>query len=252
MTASVLIWLAAAGVLAVLSWVAVARQARRFERWASPAVLGCLLVAAAVATPRHDGVQGWLIAALAFGVLGHAALCWQPQPVLDLALLPAGRAEPVVGRAEPVKVPRLRANGLTDSRAERTFLLGSLSFLLGHLCYLCAMIRYGTDRLSVMFGLLLVLIALFAFGYRIIAGANVLGGALLSFGVSGYLVVLGSAVVLGVGTAQLWVAYGIVLFAVSDLLLAADRFVQARPAAPVTVIVSHQLAQALLLIGLLR
>ena len=39
------------------------------------------------------------------------------------------------------------------------------------------------------------------------------------------------------------------LFAISDLVLAQDRFVQAR-AAPVTVAVTYHLAQALLLLGL--
>ena len=65
-----------------------------------------------------------------------------------------------------------------------------------------------------------------------------------------YVVALGSAVVLGVGTEQLWIAAGIVLFAVSDLVLASDRFVQARPLAPLVVIICYHLAQALLLLGL--
>ena len=65
------------------------------------------------------------------------------------------------------------------------------------LCYAVAMLRYGIDRLSVGFGLILVLIALFAFGYRIIAGAHAAGGALLTVGMTAYIVALGSAVVLG-------------------------------------------------------
>ena len=110
---------------------------------------------------------------------------------------------------------------------------------------------YGLDRLSLAFGLLLVLIALLSFGYRILAGAHALGGAMMTIGVMLYMVALGSAVVLGVGTAQLWIAGGILLFAISDLVLAYDRFVQARPLAPLTVIISYHLAQALLLLGLL-
>ncbi|MDQ1720976.1 MAG: YhhN family, partial [Pseudonocardiales bacterium] len=59
-------------------------------------------------------------------------------------------------------------------------------------------------------------------------------------------------VVLGIGTTSLWVAYGIVLFAISDLVLASDRFVVRRSWAPVTVAISYHLAQTLLLLGLMR
>ena len=129
-------------------------------------------------------------------------------------------------------------------------MIGLLAFLLGHLSYARAMQLHGTDKLSVAFGLLLVLIALLSFGYRIIAGAQAFGGGRLIVAVTLYMVALGSAVVLGVGTEQLWIAGGVVLFAISDLVLAQDRFVQARATAPVTVAVTYHLAQALLLLGL--
>ncbi|MEO6700359.1 MAG: lysoplasmalogenase family protein [Jatrophihabitantaceae bacterium] len=139
-----------------------------------------------------------------------------------------------------------------DRQGDQLFLVGLLSFLIGHLCYSIAMLRYGTDRLSVGFGMILVLIALLAFGYRIIAGAHAAGGAVLTCGVTAYIAALGSAVVLGVGTTQLPIAYGIVLFAVSDLLLASDRFVQQRSWSPIAVITTYHAAQVLLLVGLLR
>ncbi|MDQ2836706.1 MAG: lysoplasmalogenase [Actinomycetota bacterium] len=246
MTASVWAWLAAAGVLAVLDWVAVAKDARLLERCAKPAALGCLLIAAAVASPHRPQVHGWLIAALVCCLVGDLVLAFQSHLVLDYAvLIPAGRFD-------GPKVPRQRAEAEVDGRSDRLFLLGLSSFLVGLLCYAVAMQRYGTDQLSVGFGLILALIALFAFGYKIIAGACAAGGVLLTIGTTAYIVALGSAVVLGIGTTQLWIAYGIVLFAVSDLVLASDRFVQARPWAPVTVIVTYHLAQGLLLIGLLR
>ena len=62
---------------------------------------------------------------------------------------------------------------------------------------------YGIDRLSVVFGLLLVLIAVLSFGYRIIAGAHNFGGVPLTVGVTLYIVALGSVVVFGVATAEL-------------------------------------------------
>jgi uncharacterized membrane protein YhhN len=233
MTATGWAWLAAAGVLAVLDWIAVAQGARQTERIAKPLVLAALLMAAVVSHPLKPVVHGWLIGALALGLVGDLALVAERRPVPEL--VPAGD--------QPATKSGRRTGWL--------FLAGLLAFLLGHLSYARAMQLYGLDRLSLAFGLLLVLIALLSFGYRIIAGAHALGGGTLTVGVTLYMVALGSAVVLGVGTAQLWIAGGILLFAISDLVLASDRFVQARPLAPVVVIISYHLAQALLLLGLL-
>jgi uncharacterized membrane protein YhhN len=241
MTATGWAWLAAAGVLAVLDWIAVAQGARQTERIAKPLVLAALLMAAVVSHPLKPVVHGWLIGALALGLVGDLALVAERRPVPEL--VPAGD-QPAT------KSPRLTGEP-SGRRTGWLFLAGLLAFLLGHLSYARAMQLYGLDRLSLAFGLLLVLIALLSFGYRIIAGAHALGGGTLTVGVTLYMVALGSAVVLGVGTAQLWIAGGILLFAISDLVLASDRFVQARPLAPVVVIISYHLAQALLLLGLL-
>jgi uncharacterized membrane protein YhhN len=245
MTASGWAWLVAASVLAALDWYAVIRQRRRLERVAKPGVLICLILAAIVADPHHQNVQGWLVAALVLGLIGDVALVWQSEPAAEPVLVGAGRLD-------LPRVPRMRPGRKPDPRSDRLFLLGLASFLLGHLCYSIAMLRFGPDRISVAFGLVLVLIVLFVFGYRIIAGAHALGGSQLTVGVTAYIVALGSVVVLGIGTTQLLFAYGVVLFALSDLVLAGDRFVQARTWAPITVAVTYHLAQALLLLGLLR
>jgi uncharacterized membrane protein YhhN len=239
MTATGWAWLAAAGVLALVDWFAVAQGARQTERLAKPLVLAALLMAAVVSHPLKPVVHGWLIAALALGLVGDLALVAERRP----ELVPAGGQH-------AIRSPRL--TGEPSGRSTGwLFLIGLLAFLLGHLSYARAMQLYGLDQLSLAFGLMLVLIALLSFGYRIIAGAHALGGATMTIGVTLYMVALGSAVVLGVGTAQLWIAGGILLFAISDLVLASDRFVQARPFAPVVVIISYHLAQALLLLGLL-
>ena len=237
MTATGWAWLAAAGILAVLDWVAVAQGARQVERIAKPLVLLAVIAAAIAAHPLKPGVHGWLIAALGLGLVGDIALVAERRP----SRIPAG--------VTVTRSPRLSADQ-PAGRSGALFLVGLLAFLLGHLGYARAMQLYGTDQLSVAFGLLLVLIALLSFGYRILAGAHALGGGRLTVGVVLYVVALGSAVVLGVGTEQLWIAAGIVLFAISDLVLAHDRFVQARAHAPVTVAITYHLAQALLLLGL--
>jgi uncharacterized membrane protein YhhN len=132
------------------------------------------------------------------------------------------------------------------------FATGLASFLLGHLCYCAAMLHYGTEQLSLGFGLVLVLLALLAFGHRVLAGAQAQGGTALTIAVAAYMTTLGSTVVLGIGTSSLWVAYGIVAFAFSDLVLATDRFVVRRRWAPLTVAISYHLAQTLLLLGLVH
>lgn len=238
MTASGWGWLAAAGVLAAVDWVAVGEGARPLERIAKPLVL-LALIGAAGTRPASD-VRGWVIVALCLGVLGDIALAFERQPALVVA-----------GSGPPPRTPRL---ALTDAgRSDgRLFMAGLGAFLLGHLAYVAAILAYGIDRLSVGFGLLLVLIALLSFGYRIIAGAHTFGGLAMTGGVTLYIVALGSAVVLGVGTAHLGIATGVVLFAVSDLMLGYDRFVQARQWAPLAVIVTYHLAQALLVLGLLH
>jgi uncharacterized membrane protein YhhN len=246
MTASGWAWLVVASVLAALDWYAVIRQRRRLERVAKPGVLICLILAALVANPHHQNVQGWLVAALVLGLIGDIALVWQSEPAAEPVLVGAA------GRFDLPRVPRMGPGREPNPRSGWLFLLGLASFLLGHLCYSIAMLRFGPDPLSVAFGLVLMLIVLFVFGYRIIAGAHALGGSPLTVGVTAYIIALGSAVVLGIGTTELLVAYGVVLFALSDLVLADDRFVQARTWAPITVAVTYHLAQALLLLGLLR
>jgi uncharacterized membrane protein YhhN len=238
MTATGWTWLAAAGVLAVIDWIAVGEGARRLERIAKPLVLVALLGVAVSGSPDHSGVRGWLIAALVLGLLGDLALVSERQP----ELVSAGQFS-----VPPDKAPR---QSISTGDAQ-LFMAGLAAFLLAHVCYVLAMLGYGTDQLSVAFGLVLVLIAVLSFGYRIIAGAHSLGGAALTIGITLYIVALGSVVVLGVGTQELAIAAGVVLFAVSDLTRAYDRFVQARSWGPLTVTGTCHLAQLLLVIGLL-
>lgn len=167
------------------------------------------------------------------------------------AVRPAGQAgtRPVGGAHRARPAPKPDAGPRPPSPL---FVAGLASFLLGHLCYCAAFLNYGTDELSLGFGLVLVLLALLAFGHRVLTGAQNQGGNPLTIAVAAYIATLGSTVVLGIGTTSLWVAAGIVLFASSDLVLATDRFVVRRGWAPLTVAISYHLAQTLLLVGLVR
>lgn len=270
--------MAVAAILAVLDWAAVAAGSRLLERCFKPGVLLALIAAALTVHPVHAGVHGWLVLALCLGLLGDVALSFAPSghpvghPGARAAAPVSSEAAPLaesfrsdagqlVGTARP-------ATGATDrpapvGGAHRTpppdaaapsalFTAGLACFLLGHLCYCAAMLRYGNEQLSLGFGLVLVLLALLAFGHRVLAGAQAQGGTALTVAVAAYITALGSTVVFGIGTSSLWVAYGIVLFAFSDLVLASDRFVARRGWAPLTVVISYHLAQALLLLGLVH
>ena len=289
MTAAGWVWVAVATVLAVLDWAAVAAGSVVLERCAKPAVLLALLAAALTAEPPHAGVHGWLVLALCFGLIGDVALSFAPpgQPAGKPERSAGGPAGPVtpaelaapdgqsiaeaitsdtgalVGAARPGLDPAARPSGgahralpvepdAGEPPQSVLFAAGLASFLLGHLCYCAAMLIHGTEPLSLGFGLVLALLALLAFGHRILAGAHAQGGNSLTFAVAAYIATLGSAVVLGIGTMSLWLAAGIVLFAFSDLVLATDRFVARRGWAALTVAISYHLAQMLLLIGLTR
>ncbi|MBV9823020.1 MAG: lysoplasmalogenase [Actinobacteria bacterium] len=268
--------MAVAAILAVLDWTAVTVRSRVLERCAKPAVLLALLAAALTAHPRHAGVHGWLVLALCFGLVGDIALSFASESQLTprgseqaggdsvggeqvevTARAPGGaHRAPSADRGWRAELAehgdRGAVVGTATAGPDLLFSAGLGSFLLGHLCYCVAMLRYGTDQLSLGFGLVLVLLALLAFGQKVLTGAQSEGGTALTVAVAAYITVLGSTVVLGIGTADLWVAYGIVLFAFSDLMLATDRFVRRLSWAPVTVAVSYHLAQALLVLGLTR
>jgi len=243
MTTSGWCWLAAAGVCAVIDWIAVGAGRRRLERIAKPLTMLGLL---AVALSAHSApARSWLVLALLLGLLGDIALVAEQRP----ALAPAGVQVVTRASARGTASGRTRAGLSADPRP---FLIGLSAFLAGHLAYVVALTRFGIDQLSAVFGLLLVLIALLSFGYRVLAGAHEIGGGTLTAGLVLYVVALGSVVVLGVGTGQLWIATGSVLFAASDLMLGYDRFVLARSWSALAVIVTYHLAQGLLVIGLLR
>src|SRR5690349_6756753 len=123
MTATAWAWLAAAGVLALLDWIAVAQGARQTERIAKPLVLAALLMAAIVSHPLKPAVHGWLIAALALGLLGDLALVAEPRPELA-----------TVGGQHSSRSPRLAGEPAEHSTGW-LFLAGLVAFLLGHLSY---------------------------------------------------------------------------------------------------------------------
>ncbi len=207
--------LIAAAVAAVGDWLAVQFRLYRIEYVLKPTVLALLVAAAAVSDLDHD-LKPWVIAALALGLVG------------DIGLM------------------------LSDGHTDRPFIAGLAAFLLGHIAYIIAFTKLGLRGLDVLAGGLIVA------GIAGLTVPAVLRGAARSAGrefaliVAGYAGVLACMTVLGVGTGCIAVAFGAVLFLISDTLIARERFVTAVPAGRLLIIVTYHVAQFLILVGLIR
>ena len=206
------LWGLVAG-FAALDWYAVWRGARRLEWLAKPLTM-VALIGAAWSMGAPDTASGrWLLAALAFGLLG------------DIALL---------------------------SESEPRFLAGLAAFLVGHLALVAAFLPVGPQSLAAALpavGLVLLLVAVV--GRPVLVSSRREGGAGLGGAVAAYMLVIGAMVVTAWGTARPLVALGASVFMVSDAVLAHARFV--RPWAPsrIVVITTYHVGQALIVLGLL-
>lgn len=202
---------------AVADWVAVARSWHRVELIAKPLTLVLLLAAAGGAD--LGTAKPWVIAALGLGVVGDVALLFDQDG---------------------------------GKRADRAFLLGLGSFLLGHGCYLVAFAQHGVHPVPLLAGVLVVAAVAGFTVPGVLRGAAAADGRQLAVAVGGYAAILAAMTVLGVGTAVIAVAVGGVLFLISDTTLAWQRFVRPLPQGPLAVIVTYHVAQALIVIGLIR
>jgi uncharacterized membrane protein YhhN len=206
-----LIW-ALPAVLALVDWYAVARDDRRAETWAKPGTLLALIVVALVLGAADTAAGVWLLVGLVFGLAG------------DVFLL-----------------------GDTDTR----FRLGLSSFLVGHLAFVVSFTRLGLDPPGWQWAAWLVLFACLIATRRVVPATMLRGGRALAFPVAVYTVVIGAMVIVAFDTGHPVIAVGATVFAASDSLLAVDRFVAPRPWAPVAVMVTYHLGQALIVAGLL-
>jgi uncharacterized membrane protein YhhN len=206
-----LIWLLPAA-LALVDWYAVAREDRRTETWAKPAVLLSLVVTALVlgATDTTAGI--WLLVALALGLVG------------DVFLL-----------------------GDSDTR----FRSGLAAFLVGHLAYVVCFVRLGLDPSSWSWIAWIVLLACLLSTRHVAPATFMRGGASLALPVALYTVVIGAMVILAFDTGEPLIAIGASVFAASDSILAVDRFVRPQPWAHVVVMVTYHVGQALIVAGVL-
>lgn len=207
--------LIAAGVVAFVDWVAVYRQLFRLECLAKPLTLLLLVIAAGAADlgPGHP----WIVAGLACGLVG------------DIALL--------FDRPHGSDVP---------------FLCGLGAFLVGHALYVVGFLRSGQHGLGLLVGGLLVAAIAGLTLPAVLRGAARQAGRGFAALVAGYAAALATMAVLGAGTGFALTGCGGVLFLVSDVALAWNRFVRELRYGALLVIVTYHLGQALIVLGLIR
>jgi uncharacterized membrane protein YhhN len=210
-TGIALVWLLPAA-LALVEWSAVGRHDRRTQTWAKPAVLLALIVTALVLGATEDLAGIWLLVALVFGLGG------------DVFLL---------------------------GGSETRFRLGLASFLVGHLAYVACFLALGTDPQSWNYLSLLVLGGCLLATRQVAASTYLRGGLALAAPVAIYTVVIGGMVIYAFTTGVALIAVGATIFAVSDTVLARDRFVRPWDGAQLLVMVTYHVGQALIVAGVL-
>jgi len=137
-------------------------------------------------------------------------------------------------------------------KSERRFLLGLAAFALGHIAYIATALLVGVSwpRLAAAFPVLAVLLG-FQAANRILQGAGRRGGAVLLVAVAGYSLIISAMVVTAFGTASWLAGAGAALFALSDSLIAYDRFVRPVSRADLPIMVTYHGGQLLLIAGLI-
>lgn len=208
---SELLWVVPA-VLAVVDWRAVARSDRRSETWAKPATLVALIGVAAALGATDVAGGAWLLVALAFGLLGDVML-------------------------------------LGDSTTR--FQAGLGAFLLGHLAYLVSFVQVGLDQGTWAVMGAVVTLAGLTVARGVLPATQRSDGLALSGPVAVYMAVIAAMTVAAWWTGVWQIALGASIFLGSDTILAVNRFVRPLSWAPVAIMVTYHVGQALIVLGVL-
>ncbi len=130
------------------------------------------------------------------------------------------------------------------------FVYGLGSFLLGHIAYIVGMQVDGVDGARIVFGVLVVAVALVAIGVRVLGGVRRGPEPELAGPVLAYMGVISVMVVSAIGTGHPAAVGGAGLFYASDALIAWNRFVGETRQARLAIIVTYHLAQIGLVLSL--
>jgi uncharacterized membrane protein YhhN len=208
------VWLLLAVFLAVavVDWTAVHVRSKALEYVCKPGCMLVLIAAAAALDADDEAARTALVVALALSTLG------------DVFLMLRGDR-----------------SGL--------FLAGLASFLLAHVAYVVAFSFDGLESDGMLVG------AALAAGLILFVGRPVIGAVrrgeepAMAGPVTAYVAVIATMVFAAAGSGDGRAIAGALLFAASDSLIARQRFVREAPWAPLTIIVTYHLAQALLVVS---
>lgn len=210
MTVTAWVLLAAAGVVAVVDWIAVATRVKAVEYVAKPATLALLVAVAVALEPHHGDRRAWFVAALVLSLAGDVFL-----------MLPRD-----------------------------LFVAGLASFLLGHVAYTVGLDLHAGSWIALVVAAVVVAAVGAVLASRIVAAMTSGGHRDLVGPVVAYMVVISAMVVSALAAGPWLAGAGAVLFFASDTLIAWERFVRPRAWMPVAIIVTYHLGQAGLVVSL--
>jgi uncharacterized membrane protein YhhN len=203
--------LAVASVFAVADWIAKARNNRRLEYLAKPATIVALIVMATALDPANSGRRAWFVAALVFSLAGDVFL-----------MLPSDQ-----------------------------FVAGLASFLVAHVCYVIGFWVEPPSAFAIVVAAIIVVAIVTPLAIRIVSALRASGDDALAGSVIAYITVISLMVASALASGNVAAGAGAVVFAASDTMIAWDRFVHRLRFAPVAIMVTYHVGQALLVLSLL-
>jgi len=129
------------------------------------------------------------------------------------------------------------------------FVAGLGSFLLAHVAYIVAFRTDGGSAAALAISAAVVVVAAAVLGRRVVTGVRSTEPSFTA-PVVAYIAAIAAMVACALATGNLLFGAGAVLFMASDSLIAWNRFVQKLSWAPLAIIVTYHLAQALLVTGM--
>ena len=209
MTAAAFVLLSLTAVAAVCDWLAVSSARRLAEYFLKPLVMVLLIAVVLALDPTSDFARVMLLIGLVLSMVGDICL-----------MLPSD-----------------------------LFVPGLAAFLLAHVFYIIGLLSLGVSPVGIFIGVLVMVIAAFLVGRRIVQGAASSDRALTG-PVSAYIFVISLMVASAMGTGRFFAIVGAVLFGASDSVLGWTRFVSDFPRSRLIVMVTYHLGQMGLVLAL--
>ncbi|MCU1428187.1 MAG: putative rane protein [Actinomycetia bacterium] len=210
MTAPAWIALVVAAGFAVADWIANARDDRALEYVAKPATLVALVAVAVALDPADSTLRAWFVAALVFSLAGDVLL-----------MLP-----------------------------KEQFVAGLAAFLVGHVCYVVGFWVDPPSGRAFAVAALVVVVCVSPVAVRVLRALRGSEDAALAPPVTAYIGVISVMVASALASGNPVAGAGATLFAVSDSMIAWSRFVRPFRAAPVAIMVTYHVGQALLVLSM--